>query len=303
MNKETYPEIPAEDMELIGRLARRELSPEEVYTFPVVLCDNETDRDGERFSIPALERLAELFTGKTGIFDHDPKGRNQTARIYAAEVVRDPERITRSGEVYTCVKAKAYMMRTESSADLIKEIDGGIKKEVSVSCSVRRKVCGLCGADMRAAPCSHIKGQYYGGKLCDVVLDDVTDAYEWSFVAVPAQPGAGITKSMGKTDERELARERKALMKQLELDRADIGLMKSALVNEAVRLGQFCVPAYSPETVKTLCAGMTPAELIAFTEKTRSLAKKESVRGMLDSADESRGKPRNSLFKLRGSRE
>ena len=287
------------DMELINRLARRELSPEEVYTFPVVLCDNETDRDGERFSVSALEKLAELFVGRTGIFDHDPKGRNQTARIYAAEVVRDPERVTRSGEVYTCVRAKAYMMRTDSCADLIKEIDGGIKKEVSVSCSVKKKVCGLCGADMRVSPCSHIKGQYYGGRLCDVVLDDVTDAYEWSFVAVPAQPGAGITKSLGRTGEREYARERKALMKQLELDRADIELMKSALINEAVRLGQFCVPAYEPQTVKTLCGSMAPAELIAFAEKVRSLAKKEPVTGMLAARGEER-KPRNSLFKLGG---
>ena len=287
------------DMELINRLARRELSPEEVYTFPVVLCDNETDRDGERFSVSALEKLAELFVGRTGIFDHDPKGRNQTARIYAAEVVRDPERVTRSGEVYTCVRAKAYMMRTDSCADLIKEIDGGIKKEVSVSCSVKKKVCGLCGADMRVSPCSHIKGQYYGGRLCDVVLDDVTDAYEWSFVAVPAQPGAGITKSLGRTGEREYARERKALMKQLELDRADIELMKSALINEAVRLGQFCVPAYEPQTVKTLCGSMAPAELIAFAENVRSLAKKEPVTGMLAARGEER-KPRNSLFKLGG---
>ena len=247
----------------------------------------------------ALEKLAELFVGRTGIFDHDPKGRNQTARIYAAEVVRDPERVTRSGEVYTCVRAKAYMMRTDSCADLIKEIDGGIKKEVSVSCSVKRKVCGLCGADMRVSPCSHIKGQYYGGRLCDVVLDDVTDAYEWSFVAVPAQPGAGITKSLGRTGEREYARERKALMKQLELDRADIELMKSALINETVRLGQFCVPAYEPQTVKTLCGSMAPAELIAFAEKVRSLAKKEPVTGMLAARGEER-KPRNSLFKLGG---
>ena len=297
-NETSAAAVSTEDMELINRLARRELKAEEVYTFPVVLCDNETDRDGERFSVSALERLAELFVGKTGIFDHDAKGRNQTARIYAAEVVRDPARVTRTGEVYTCVKAKAYMMRTAGSADLISEIDGGIKKEVSVSCSVSRKVCGLCGADMRVSPCSHIKGQYYGGKLCDVVLDGVTDAYEWSFVAVPAQPAAGITKSVDKPDEREFSRERKELMKQLELDRGDIGLMKSALIGEIVRLGQFCVPAYEPEAVKTLCGSMTPAELITFADRTRSLAKTGQPEGMLTPARRKDEPRRNSLFKL-----
>jgi hypothetical protein len=49
----------AEELALIGRYTRRELAPEEVYTFPVLLCDNEIDREGERFSIPALEKLAD----------------------------------------------------------------------------------------------------------------------------------------------------------------------------------------------------------------------------------------------------
>ena len=48
----------AEELELIGRYTRRPLAPEEVYTFSAVLCDNEVDREGERFSIPALEKLA-----------------------------------------------------------------------------------------------------------------------------------------------------------------------------------------------------------------------------------------------------
>ena len=67
----------AEELALIGRYTRRELAPEEVYTFPVLLCDNEIDREGERFSIPALEKLADLFVGKTGIFDHEAKGNSK----------------------------------------------------------------------------------------------------------------------------------------------------------------------------------------------------------------------------------
>ena len=44
----------APDMEQIGRYTRRAYSPEEVYTFSLVLCDNEVDRDFERFSREAL---------------------------------------------------------------------------------------------------------------------------------------------------------------------------------------------------------------------------------------------------------
>ena len=35
----------------------------------------------------------------------------------------------------------------------------------------------------------------YGGKLCYFTLKAPTDAYEWSFVAVPAQRKAGVMKS------------------------------------------------------------------------------------------------------------
>lgn len=78
------------DLELINKLTRRPLNAEEVYTFNVVLCDNDLDRDFEVLDLKCLYELKELFLGKTGIFDHDPKGSNQTSRIYFTEVVRDP---------------------------------------------------------------------------------------------------------------------------------------------------------------------------------------------------------------------
>lgn len=181
-----------EDMQLINKFSRSELKPEDVYTFPIALCNNEIDRDIERFSIPALNKLAELFVGKTGIFDHDPKGENQTARIYKTWISTDESRITSTGEPFTELMAKAYMLRLDKTADLIKEIDGGIKKEVSIACSVGKKFCSVCGSE--ECGCEHRKGKSYDGTICCAVLDEPLDAYEWSFVAVPAQTGAGVKK-------------------------------------------------------------------------------------------------------------
>ena len=50
-------------MEKINLYTRRAYKPEEVYTFSVVLCDNEVDRDGECFTKETLEELAKLFVG------------------------------------------------------------------------------------------------------------------------------------------------------------------------------------------------------------------------------------------------
>ncbi len=186
-------------LEQLNKFTRKELSAEEVYIFPVTLCDNEIDRDNERFSVKALEEMAEKFIGVTGIFDHNPKGENQTARIFLTEVAEE-ESVNSLGERYASLKGYAYMVRTASNADLIKEIDGGIKKEVSVSCSAEKQTCSICGADRREKPCRHVKGRKYNGKRCFFTLENISDAYEWSFVAVPAQVRAGVTKSFDEAD-------------------------------------------------------------------------------------------------------
>ena len=187
--------LAAGDLELIGALARKPLSQEEVYTFSVRLCDNEIDRDFERFAPQTLEELAPMFVGKAGIFDHQWSARGQAARIYKTEVVWEPERSTKAGDTYCWLKGCAYMVRTDSSKDLIAEIEGGIKKEVSVGCSVEHSVCSVCGCDRTMTDCGHEKGKEYGGQLCYATLEGASDAYEFSFVAVPAQPAAGVVKS------------------------------------------------------------------------------------------------------------
>lgn len=188
--------LAAGDLELIHALARKELSEEEIYVFSVRLCDNEVDREHERFAPQTLEELAGLFVGKSGIFDHQWSARGQTARIYKTEVIREPDLMTRAGDEYCWLKAYAYMMRTEGNRDLIAEIEGGIKKEVSVGCSVERAVCSVCGAEHGKGDCGHRKGEKYDGKLCYASLEHAVDAYEFSFVAVPAQPKAGVIKSV-----------------------------------------------------------------------------------------------------------
>lgn len=181
-------------LEKLNRFTRREFTEDEVYIFDVILCDNDIDRDYEAFSDQSLDTLESMFIGRTGIFDHNPKGANQTARIFDTEIVSDNSKSTRDGRPYKYLKGHAYMVRTDSNSDLIKEIDGGIKKEVSVSCSAEKCICSICGTDRKTKSCVHIKNKKYGSRLCFHSLENITDAYEWSFVAVPAQVNAGVTK-------------------------------------------------------------------------------------------------------------
>ena len=184
-------EVSREDLALINALAQKELKPEEVYTFSVRLCDNEVDREWERFPRETLEKLAGLFVGKSGIFDHNWSAAGQAARIYKTEVVEE-EGLTAAGDKACYLKGWAYMLRTGGNAELIAQIQGGIKKEVSVGCSVEKAVCSVCGEAL--GQCRHVKGRTYNGKLCWGELVGAKDAYEWSFVAVPAQRKAGVMK-------------------------------------------------------------------------------------------------------------
>ncbi len=191
------------ELELINGYTRSPLTAEDVYIFSVTLCDNEVDRDFERFSTESLTALGELFRGRTGISDHSMRSADQRARIFRTYTEKQPGKKNSCGEDYVALKARAYMLRTEENASLIREIEGGIKKEVSIGCAMKECVCSVCGKDMKRHLCEHVKGKTYGDRVCHGILRNPTDAYEWSFVAVPAQRNAGVTKSFKKENRRE----------------------------------------------------------------------------------------------------
>ena len=157
-----------QELQAINAFAKTQLTADEVYAFQVLLCDNEVDRDFERFSVSTLRELSELFVGATGICDHDWRSENQVARIYRTELVTEKGKTTSCGEAYVYLKGFAYMLRTEANAELIAQIEGGIKRETSVGCSVAQSICSICGAEI--GTCSHEKGKVYGGERCCAVL-------------------------------------------------------------------------------------------------------------------------------------
>lgn len=207
----------AAQLEAINAQAKAKLTAEQVYVFSLRLCDDQIDRDVERFDTAALPGLAKLFIGKTGIVDHKWSSDNQVARIFAAEVVREDQ--------VSFIKAWAYIRRGGAADEIIADIEAGIKKEVSVGCAMGRSVCSICGSEY--GTCGHVKGECYDGQLCCAILKEPMDAYEFSFVAVPAQPNAGVLKGLGsgKRSLKELAdafgaqAEYRALFKEAELGR------------------------------------------------------------------------------------
>ena len=288
------PALCDDDLERIRRFTRKAVTAEELYTFPIVLCDNDVDRDLERFASDALPPLAELFVGKCGVFDHNVSGHEQTARIYKAECRTDPNRKTQTGEAYSYVYALAYMPRIEKNADLIAEIDSGIKKETSVGCAVAVKRCSVCGADVLRAGCEHRKGELYAGQVCHHVLEQPTDAYEWSFVAVPAQRNAGVTKSYTTQERNESMHDilkslregqkaltlspeqQKTLCSRIDALEQEAALGKAYLgdlIAETLRAGLAAMPDMDGEHLRAVCEKASAPELKALRKSFGALLK------------------------------
>ena len=287
-----------DDLAKIQQFSRRELLPEEIYVFNVDLCNNDVDRDYEKFSVETLKQMAELFVGKTGIFDHSMKSADQTARIFDAFVEKVNGKKTADGEDFYSLKAKAYMLNNEQNRSLIDSIDAGIKKEVSVSCSVDKAYCSICHTDKKRAACEHRKGKMYGDRLCFNILTDATDAYEFSFVAVPAQREAGVTKSFSIKEEAEMQDIVKMISQGDEItlsksqtnelysyieglkQEAELGeAYKKKLIKQVVDLFKSAFPKMDEALFVSVASVMTSKELLGFCD------------GMKKSLNESKIKP------------
>ena len=241
----------AAQLEKINGQAKSRLSAEDVYMFSVRLCDDQVDRDWERFSQEALKALAPMFIGKTGICDHAWSSEKQVARIFDCETEYE------NGVMF--LKAWAYILRTAGTEELIRQIEGGIKKEVSVGCAMGRAICSVCGAEYGS--CSHHKGETYGSEVCTAVLCDPMDAYEFSFVAVPAQRDSGVLKKLsgeGFADTAELER----LKAEAELGR----LYRAELEKNVVRMGLVLDLGLGETMLKSIAAGLD-GQMLAEMDK------------------------------------
>lgn len=282
------------DYEKIRKFTRRDFGRDELYVFEVSLCNNDVDRDNEKFSVSALKELAKQFVGKTGIKNHSMRAEDQSARIFDAYVERVPGKKTVDGEDFYALRAKAYMVRSAATDQLITDIDAGIKKEVSVSCSAGKRICSVCGKDKNVEYCGHVSGKTYDGKKCFTVLDGITDAYEFSVVAVPAQREAGVEKSYDASSEkhdiekmlsgsgsitltRSQADSIKAMISGMS-DDAELGReYRKNIINDLVHLCGKALPNMDKSAFESVAQIMTAKELFAFKNAFEGSASEKSI--------------------------
>lgn len=212
------------DIDLINEHTIQPLNADDVYVFPVEICDNEVDRVGDKMSDEFLQAVADNISGLTGLKDHDWSSDNQMARLYDAELVEDERKKNRLGENRKYVLGKAYTL--SKYKDYIEKINAGLLKESSLSFKSVNDKCSICGCEMikdvnDIGHCEngHIAGEIYDGVLCYNDINTLDDLMEWSLVAVPCQKGAGIkNKNIGGSIMKKLELLTRQLLNQKDLD-------------------------------------------------------------------------------------
>jgi hypothetical protein len=221
------------DIDLINKHTIVPLTEDDVFTFKIRLCDNEIDRVFDGMTDKFLEEFKERGSNLTGISNHDWSSNNQVSRLYDTEIITDETRTNKIGEPYKYVLGKAYTLKRFE--EYIEKISAGLLKETSVSFESSGDTCSICGAEtvkgednIAICPNGHIMGQMYDGKLAYNVVDNLTDIFEWSLVAVPCQRDSGVvSKSLNKdSDENSVTASNKDVVDKDSNRLGGLGIMK-----------------------------------------------------------------------------
>lgn len=164
-------------MAAINRYALRTLSPEEVAVFTLDLCNDQIDRHFSRFPVEELRKIADLTPGRPLMERHDLHETLPRGKFFQAWLQSD--------QASTTVRCNIYLLRTESNAEFIRQMEGGVYNEVSIGFAFGMPECSICGCDLRE--CAHWPGQDYNGATCHYIMRDVQDVIEGSIVSAASQ--------------------------------------------------------------------------------------------------------------------
>jgi len=135
-------EVSPEMLEKINRFALTPLTAEAVYVRKLLLAHNCIDRDNERFPDEMLDQFAATIVGKSLLVGHNRKETGTGLFFDASTEAMTPEQFTtltsekcRLPEGMTGVKVLwtwFYTLKTASSEEWLKWIDGGITRHCSI---------------------------------------------------------------------------------------------------------------------------------------------------------------------------
>lgn len=191
VNLNLNDDITQEDLDKINQFTIKPVTKDEIRVYNALLIDDQVTRNSTHYPKEFQKTILSLPAGEGNFIgapfllgegeDHQEVASAQIGRIFDAKQVVDKEG-------HYGVLGKIYMLK-EGNEAIIKDIDSGIKKEISISTKVEMPICSICHQDIRT--CDHKKGQ----EGCHVTMTGKGFAAEVSLVAVPGSDQAKILNS------------------------------------------------------------------------------------------------------------
>lgn len=191
------------EMEAINKHALKPLTAEEVFIFQFELSNSNVDYYATRMTLGTLNNYAAKINSQgVPLEGHHDDYRYPLGRIYKAEVVKSDDGVNR-------MSCRAYILRGDentgdiSSDAVIRKIEGGVQKDVSIGFLAGGYTCSVCGEPMVSGffgrvmglECEHIPGASYEGQMCYAWVED-GEILEGSLVSTGATPQAIIQKAI-----------------------------------------------------------------------------------------------------------
>ena len=149
---------------------------------PVMLADNEIDKDNEMISQSALIKLLDSSIGHSAIISIPEIYDNIiTGRIIHSEIVHT-DKYNSVDIPYEYIKSYVILRKLGWYGNIVSELIAmnGKMLKTSISFSLLHKYCSICYCDRLKDLCCHTKGNYYNDSknLCYHIISDVADIYE-----------------------------------------------------------------------------------------------------------------------------
>lgn len=170
---------------------KRDMTADDVHVRGMWLCNSQPDHYNSRFTLSALDEIAELLPGRPVMrghrYDQLPVGRFFAAsREHRGFTSMNGDRVPKNDNYW--VKGMFYVPKDPEGDAIVRRIDTGIYREVSLGWRCLGADCDLCGNPINDRnQCPHVPGEVYDSGLCIYRFSAVTSVLEGSLVFAGGQ--------------------------------------------------------------------------------------------------------------------
>jgi hypothetical protein len=169
--------------------SKANLQPEDFHVRGMRIVNSQRDYYYSRFTLPALNEVAELMPGAPVMIGHDYRNM-PIGTFFAAHRVFRPAKLRAPRKDSYWVEALFYVPNDDEGNSIIRRIDLGTWREVSLGWRFTTANCGICGESIRECP--HLPGEIYEEGIAEFEMSGIVDVLEGSMVFRGGQKGTHL---------------------------------------------------------------------------------------------------------------